>query len=647
MKKSLLALIILLSCICDSFGQEFSPGGVGSTNLWVWTKADSITGSSSNISAWPNKSKKTGAPSFSLASGTTSPTIRSNAINGNPTIVFNGSGYFTTTTSVTGVTECFVVGKLGTTNGTSITNTTGAMVGSQEGDITHGYFFHTENARLYVGTSANDNYFYTTQYVNSNSSQYNATPYLLCNADVSEANGSQAIKLNGTAYPEGSAANPYMPSSLTLRLGARGAQPLISGGEIAEIIVLSASQSGTNRQKIQSYLALKYGITLTPGVATNYLASDGTIYWTGNATYQNNITGIGYDKQTALNQKQSTSVGVNSTQPYSNTSGVLTVGLGNKIYTSQSSNPLSFPSSDKTYFVVGDNNGSITTYGNNITTSINGSNATIKKINRTWLINKTNWTDTYSNPNGYISLKLDATKITTKPTYIVISSGADIMSNTVAYPLTYANDSAYVAVPNYDLKNNYYFSFATNSTTIALPVQYTKELAAQQVSNNTNELTWTTSTEINNKGFDIQRSSNTKTDWLTIGNVPSYFTSGTGNGHSYKYIDYSPLYGNNNYRLMQIDLDGKASYSKIVNVYNSQKSEIKLFPNPVKDKFTISNILNGSAIKIYNLSGILLKTLINSGSTIEINVSDLPSGMYIVKIINTDKTSSQVKFIKK
>ena len=61
---------------------------------------------------------------------------------------------------------------------------------------------------------------------------------------------------------------------------------------------------------MESYLAIKYGITLSD----NYLASDGTSFWNINGTYSEDIAGIGRDDCAELHQKQSKS---------SNTTGLI------------------------------------------------------------------------------------------------------------------------------------------------------------------------------------------------------------------------------------------------------------------------------------------------------------------------------------
>lgn len=154
-------------------------------------------------------------------------------------------------------------------------------------------------------------------------------------------------------------------------------------GEIAEIIVFADNQTALSQQKIQSYLALKYGITLddTPNGDTastegDYIASDElTKYWdyTANSTFHNNVAGIGRDDTQVLNQKQSKSV---------NSDRIITVGLGT-IDTDNQANPNSF-SVDKSFLIWGNDN---TTLGATSTSGILC--ATDLRLDRNWKIVET------------------------------------------------------------------------------------------------------------------------------------------------------------------------------------------------------------------------------------------------------------------
>ena len=105
-------------------------------------------------------------------------------------------------------------------------------------------------------------------------------------------------------------------------------------GRIAEVITYSATNSDIDltdaRNRIQSYLAVKYGITMgTNGTSQDYVDSDGTVIWDQSANgsaYNYDIAGIGRDDASELNQKQSRSVN-DATDATGRIEGILTMGL--------------------------------------------------------------------------------------------------------------------------------------------------------------------------------------------------------------------------------------------------------------------------------------------------------------------------------
>ena len=133
-------------------------------------------------------------------------------------------------------------------------------------------------------------------------------------------------------------------------------------GRIAEIITYSSRQSDTDltqqRNRIQSYLGIKYGITLgTNGTSQDYVNSNGDVIWdqSANDPYNYDIAGIGRDDSSELNQKQSSSIN-NATDVDGPTEGILTIGLTDIYNTNNeniNSNPTEF--SDKQFLVWGNN----------------------------------------------------------------------------------------------------------------------------------------------------------------------------------------------------------------------------------------------------------------------------------------------------
>jgi len=159
------------------------------------------------------------------------------------------------------------------------------------------------------------------------------------------------------------------------------------------------------------------------------------------------------------------------------------------------------------------------------------------------------------------------------------------------------------------------------------------------------KLIWNTATEVNNYGFEVERSV-VKGEWDKIG-----FVNGNGNSNSpkdYSFVDDfagKPAYrtGRYSYRLKQIDNDGQFEYSKTIEVDMNGVKKYELtqnYPNPFNPTTTISYILPQTGmvrLTLYNILGQEIRTLVNevkeAGThTFNFDASDLNSGMYIYKI---------------
>ena len=158
-------------------------------------------------------------------------------------------------------------------------------------------------------------------------------------------------------------------------------------------------------------------------------------------------------------------------------------------------------------------------------------------------------------------------------------------------------------------------------------------------------LKWQTSSEINNAYYAVERSGNSNINFTTIGNISR--SSNSSQLMNYSYEDIVPLQGKNYYRLKQVDLDGKITYSKIILMDFSKIKIIKLYPNPVKDILTIEglNETGSNNISIVNMAGRVLLRASFEGSTYNWNINQLPSGSYYL-IVDSDKKITSLKFIK-
>lgn len=171
-----------------------------------------------------------------------------------------------------------------------------------------------------------------------------------------------------------------------------------------------------------------------------------------------------------------------------------------------------------------------------------------------------------------------------------------------------------------------------------VPVELTSFTA---ISNgNTITLNWSTATELNNSGFEVQRTV-AGNEFVTIGFVAGYGT--TTESKNYKFIDANLTSGFYTYRLKQVDFDGTFSYSNEVNVDVTAPVRFELaqnYPNPFNPSTTIKFAIPQSAevtLKVYNALGQEVSTLINqfmeSGlHTINFDAGKLNSGIYFYKL---------------
>lgn len=175
----------------------------------------------------------------------------------------------------------------------------------------------------------------------------------------------------------------------------------------------------------------------------------------------------------------------------------------------------------------------------------------------------------------------------------------------------------------------------------ALPVELTSFTAL--VRGGKVELDWSTATEVNNYGFDVERKAknneqSTMNSWTKMA-----FVSGNGTSnivHNYSYTDNAGI-GEYSYRLKQIDRDGKFVYSKEVeSTVGITPNTIVLgqnYPNPFNPETNIEFAVPATGhatLKVYNMLGEQIATLVNGNieagvlNHVSFKGSSFPSGMY-------------------
>lgn len=189
------------------------------------------------------------------------------------------------------------------------------------------------------------------------------------------------------------------------------------------------------------------------------------------------------------------------------------------------------------------------------------------------------------------------------------------------------------------------FYIGSNQTSNPLPVELTSFSA--RLRGDMTYLTWTTATELNNFGFEIQRSisANHQDDaaWTVIG-----FVNGHGNSLSPKNYSFEDPLGMSSgsiyYRLKQIDRDGTSSFSKVVSV-NPGRTSFALsqnYPNPFSGATAINYSLESDeqvTLQVYDIMGNLVSTIVeepqsagNYVATFDPGTLNLKPGNYILRL---------------
>jgi uncharacterized membrane protein len=171
-----------------------------------------------------------------------------------------------------------------------------------------------------------------------------------------------------------------------------------------------------------------------------------------------------------------------------------------------------------------------------------------------------------------------------------------------------------------------------------VPVELTSFAAAYE--NNKVLLDWTTNSELNNQGFDVE-SRTQNSQWNKIGFVNGNGT--TTETNSYQFIDNSITSNKYYYRLKQVDFDGSFEYSNVVEVDINAVTEFTLnqnYPNPFNPSTKISFTLPQSTnvkLSVFNLLGEKVAELVNEVKSsgfyeVDFNGTDLTSGMYLYRL---------------
>jgi len=244
------------------------------------------------------------------------------------------------------------------------------------------------------------------------------------------------------------------------------------------------------------------------------------------------------------------------------------------------------------------------------------------------------WADNSSNENGFIIQRKGTGNIFTNAG--IVGANDTTYTDTVSFADNYIfrviayNDSAY---------SDYSNEASIIITTV--PVELISFNAALE--GNEVYLTWNTATELNNRGFYIEKYYNG--NWQQIGFVQGNGTTTQKKIYHFKdYLGWQPFHGTVLYELKLIDLDGSLKYSNAIPVNIDYQgisySLSQNYPNPFNPSTIINYAIPRTSqviIKLYDIIGNEIETLVNGvkqpGSyQINFEGSKLPSGVYFYKM---------------
>ena len=181
---------------------------------------------------------------------------------------------------------------------------------------------------------------------------------------------------------------------------------------------------------------------------------------------------------------------------------------------------------------------------------------------------------------------------------------------------------------------NYKATFNITSTT--LPVSLVSFNA--QASSHMATLDWATAVERSNAYFDVERSLDAQS-FERVGRVEGQGT--TTARQQYTFTDESPSRGTNYYRLRQVDTDGRFAYSPVRAVQIRNNGELAILGNPATEQLGVAGLEAGSTVDLLDMTGKLRSRQSNTDSRLHIDVRNLPSGTYLLRVAEPAGTQTK------
>jgi len=604
------------------------PGGVAATTVWLRADEDvynnagtTLATNGQTVQQWNTRGGTTAANAIQTT-GANKPTYVTGvaSANGNPVVRFAGGTQFLDfgTLSITSTSDLSgtMVVRPTTTSGGATNDFAGSYLLDRTANTTSLFSLkQLTGSKFTLQEQSNTG---TLDGVSTTTSINTATPQIIdFYRDYSVRFG---INYNGAAETT----LPDVAGALTfpnLRLGARRQGDNGIVGDVAEFIFYNRDITTVERNRIDSYVALKYGITLDQNAGLqNYTSSDGiTIYpaASSHSGFVADIAGIGRDIVSRLVQTNSKSSNANSVV---------------RVHTPSAMTDLEF-------LVWGDNGGSLTA------PTASGVDGTLikRRLSRVWKVEERG--DVGTTTFVFDLTNVPGAKVQADLRMLIDQNNNGFADNDVT-PRTGTLAANIFTVTAVNLPDDASFTIGTtNIATTPLPIQLVSFDVALEKTGVISH--WETAVEINNDYFTLERSFDGKKF------VEALRVDGAGNSqeaHYYEALDNPRAHGTVFYRLKQTDFDGKTAYSEVKKVLLPNiPFFVNLYPNPASSgEFTTELPLETTqvTIQVMNSAGQVVFTSRGNGPVQKWNVGDLPAGIYFVRILSNGGASAHKLVLK-
>ncbi len=611
--------------------------GAAFSNVTLWAKANSLNYSdNAGVGLWTNTSVN--GDNLAQPTSTALPVFKNNGtdnINFNPVVNFaaaNGQFMqakdgFSSTLTHTAVTA-YVVAKFSTLTQDDknifIENQT-ASGGQQSVRVTL-----RNNGKLSWTAGKDPDYVDNSNTITTPNNTIEADKPIVWSFSKDNNNtasgNKQDIRKNGLVVATGNNTFTFTGNNQPFGL-SNGGQ--FFSGKVAEVIyLLDATVTPLIQNKIESYLAIKYGTTMgSTTTPINYTASDGTtIFWPASTTYQNDVFGIGTDSASGLVQTKSNSVNSGSGD------GTGQFAKGNLVLSTNTT------LLDKRFLMIGNDAGSLTQVviapGQAPASAVGKS-----RINRNWKVANAGTTQIAT-----VDLSFDTTglfnlaggPVLNQYALMIDKDGDNTPYNTT---VTYVTATGIVGkkliFSNVNLPNNAIFTIITNNLTSALPATWLG-FTAEAVNGN-GLLNWKTSDEVNVDRYVVEHSF----DGISFTAIASVTANNNSGVNNYTYTDNGLAAGTHYYRIRRVDKDGKSEYTDIKTIkITISGANVVIRPNPVVGSILEMAIsvpqTTKTSVQIMTVEGkLMLKQdikLTTGNNLVKLNIDFVPSGIYLLQV---------------